>query len=48
MLTARAATSPTVSSETSDWSPISSFPRGVRGIVSVGLKAVEVISDTNR
>ena len=48
MLTARAATSPIVSSDTSDCTPISSLARGVSGIASVGLKAVADVSDTNR
>ena len=48
MLTARAATSPIVSSDTSDCRPISSLARGVSGIVSVGLNAVADVSDTNR
>jgi hypothetical protein len=45
MLTERAATSGTVISETADSAIISSFAQRVRGIASVGLKAMELVND---
>ena len=48
MLTARATTSPTVTSEASDWPLISHLAMGVSGIVSVGLKAVAFVNETYR
>ena len=46
MLTARAITRPMVTSETSDCRLMSDFAVGVSGIVSVGLKAVALVSET--
>jgi len=43
MLTARAATTATVSSDATDWVAIRSFARGLSGMVSVGLKAVAFV-----
>ncbi len=40
MFTARATTSPTVTSAATDWTAITSFAIWVSGIVSVGLNAV--------
>jgi hypothetical protein len=48
MLTARETTSPIVTSETSAWTPITLLASAVSGIVSVGLKAVALVSDTYR
>ena len=48
MLTARATTSPTVTSAVSDWALISHLADGVRGIVSVGLNAVALVNDVYR
>ncbi len=45
MLTARATTRPMVTSAAADWTSISIFAVGVRGIVSVGLKAVALVND---
>jgi hypothetical protein len=45
MLTARATTSPIVTRAVSDWAAISSFARGVSGIVSVGLNAVALVNE---
>jgi hypothetical protein len=45
-LTARAATSSTVTADKADSKPIKAFARRVRGIVSVGLKAIEFVSET--
>ena len=46
MLTARAVTSRIVTAETADSDIISSFARRVNGIASVGLNAIELVSDT--
>jgi len=46
MLTARAATSATVTSDAKDWTIISNLAQLVRGIVSVGLNAVAFVKDT--
>ena len=46
MFTALATISPSVTSETSDWRPITALARGVSGAVSVGLKAVAFVSET--
>jgi hypothetical protein len=46
MLTARAATSRTVTAETADSDNISIFARRVSGIVSVGLNAIEFVNET--
>jgi hypothetical protein len=46
MFTARAATNATVSSEASDWTSMSILAHCVRGMVSVGLKAVEFVAET--
>ena len=48
MLTARAATSPTVSNDTNDWGPSSSLQWGVNGSTSVGRKAVDAVRLVNR
>ena len=45
-LTARAVTSTTITSETVDLSPMSSFAFSVSGIVSVGLNALALVSET--
>jgi hypothetical protein len=45
MFTAREAISATVSNEASDWMAINVFAIGVKGRVSVGLKAVALVSD---
>jgi hypothetical protein len=45
MLTARATIRPIVTSETSDWRPITLFAVGESGIVSVGLKAAALVSE---
>ena len=45
MLTARAATRSTVSAEIADSQSIKSLTRRVRGIASVGLKAIEFVND---
>ena len=47
-LTARAAMSSTVTAEIADSKPISAFARRESGIASVGLKAIEFVSDTYR
>src|SRR5207302_8617945 len=47
-LTARATISPIVTTETSDCTPISTLDMGESGIVSVGEKAVALVSDTYR
>jgi hypothetical protein len=44
MLTARAMTSPTTTSEIIDWVAIISFAHARIGITSVGLKAVLVVT----
>jgi hypothetical protein len=46
MLTARATTSPMVSSEARAWIVISTLAIRDRGIVSVGLNAVALVKDT--
>ncbi len=46
MLTARETMRPIVTSETSDWMPISPLARRLSGIVSVGLNAVAFVSET--
>ncbi len=46
MLTARAATSSTVTAETADSISISDFAQRVSGIASVGLKAIELVKET--
>src|SRR5579871_4796732 len=46
MLTARAATSSTVSDESADSAAISSFAQRLRGIASVGLNAIELVNET--
>ena len=46
MLTARAATSSSVTIEMADWSSISIFARRVSGSVSVGLKALAFVNAT--
>ena len=46
MLTARAATSSSVTSETVDWISISCFAVRVSGIVSVGLNALAFVNET--
>ena len=46
MLTARAATSSTVSDEIADSDSISSFAHRLSGIASVGLKAIELVKET--
>jgi len=48
MFTARETTSPTVTTDTSDWMPITPFAISVSGIVSVGEKAVALVSETYR
>jgi len=48
MFTARETTSPIVTSETTDCTPITHLAIGVSGIVSVGEKAVAFVSDTYR
>ena len=48
MFTARETISPIVTSETSDWTPMIVLAIGVSGIVSVGEKAVALVSDTYR
>ena len=45
---ARAATMAMVRREIADWMPIRVFNRAVRGIVSVGLKAVAAVKATKR
>ena len=45
MFTARDTTTATVTKEAKDWSIIKSFAQVVRGIVSVGLKAVALVND---
>src|SRR5436190_1711464 len=45
MFTARATTNPTVTSAATPWMPMRILAVGVRGIVSVGLNAVELVSD---
>jgi hypothetical protein len=45
MLTARETTTATVSSDAIAWTDINSFAHAVRGIVSVGLKAVAFVND---
>ncbi len=47
-LTARAATSPTVTREIKDWLSMRSLAQRVRGMVSVGENAVELVNDTYR
>jgi hypothetical protein len=46
MLIARDTISPIVTSETSDWMPMKHFAIDVSGIVSVGEKAVALVSET--
>jgi len=46
MFTARETTKPIVTSEASDWMPITLLAIGVSGIVSVGENAVALVSDT--
>jgi hypothetical protein len=48
MFTARATTSPTVTSEVRAWALISHLAMGVSGIVSVGLNAVALVKETYR
>ena len=48
MLTARETISPSVTSETTDWTPITLLAIGDSGIVSVGENAVAFVSDTYR
>ena len=48
MLTARETIRPIVTSETSDWTPMMLLAMGVSGIVSVGEKAVALVSETYR
>src|SRR5262245_8053774 len=48
MLIARAAMMPMVASESTPWVPMMSFAECVSGIVSVGLKAVEFVTETYR
>lgn len=48
MLTARAATMPTVTNAEPDRSGMRSFAQLDSGIVPVGLNAVELVNDTNR
>lgn len=48
MLTARAATSPTVTSEIADWASMSIFAHRLSGMVSVGENAVALVNDTYR
>lgn len=48
MFTARAVTSTTVSREISAWMLIRAFAAWVKGMVSVGEKAVELVSETYR
>ena len=48
MLTARAATSTTVTIETQDWTSISSFAQRVKGSVSLGLNADAFVNETYR
>jgi hypothetical protein len=48
MLTARATTSTTVTSETVDWSIISILAQRDNGITSVGLNAVELVNERYR
>ena len=48
MFTARETISPIVTSETSDWMPMTLLAIGVSGIVSVGEKAVALVSETYR
>ena len=48
MLTARETIRPIVTSETSDWMPMTLFAIGVSGIVSVGENAVALVSETYR
>jgi hypothetical protein len=48
MFTARDTTSATVNSDANDWIMKSNFAHGVRGIVSVGLKAVALVNDVKR
>jgi len=45
MLTARATTSPIVTSAVNDWPAIRALAIGVSGMVSVGLKAVALVKD---
>jgi len=46
ILTARAATRAMVSREAKDWTVMRALAQGVRGIVSVGLKAVALVKAT--
>jgi len=46
MLTARATTRATVIRETADWPSMIIFAQRVRGMVSVGLKAVALVKET--
>jgi hypothetical protein len=46
MFTARATTSPIVTSDTSDWIPMMLFAVGESGIVSVGLNARALVRET--
>jgi len=48
MLTARAITNTTVTSDTNDWASMVSFAHRVSGIVSVGLNAVALVNDRYR
>ena len=45
MFTAREITRATVNKEAKDWIIISSFAHGVKGMVSVGLKAVALVNE---
>ena len=48
MLIARDTIRPIVISETIDWTPMTPFAIGVSGIVSVGEKAIALVSETYR
>ncbi len=48
MFTARETIRPIVTSETSDWTPMMLLAVAVSGIVSVGEKAVALVSETYR
>ncbi len=48
MFTARETINPSVTSETSDCTPMMDFAIGESGIVSVGENAVALVSDTYR
>jgi hypothetical protein len=46
MFTARATMMPTVTSDATPWMPMRSFTRGLSGMVSVGLNADWLVSET--